>query len=362
MLLGVWWASVLALIFLLSPSALGQPSPPPSKQQDQVRERRVALVIGISNYSNHEPLPNTINDARDLAAMLSGLGFEGAEPKLNLDREGMISALREFEDLAETADIAVLHFAGHGMEIDGENFLIPSDADLSNERDVADQAVSLTRLLRAVEGAGKIRIIILDACRNNPFERTMKRKRTVRTIAKGLAPIEVEGDVLVVYSAQHGTEAEDGEAGQNSPFAEALLEHMPTPGLDVTRMLGRVRDSVLQATEGRQRPFTYGSLGGEELPLARWMPESTTRPRPVLPFSSDREISDDDLSGLTCGDLYIARNEIYHRKGFCFSSPRAMANFNNSNCNTTNQGILSELEKSNADRMKLREYKLSCPK
>jgi hypothetical protein len=176
-------------------------------------------------------------------------------------------ALRDFEDNARDADIAVIYYAGHGIEVDGTNYLIPVDAKLERDSDVYDEALSLDRVLVAVEPARKLRLVILDACRDNPFARTMKRALASRSISSGLAKIEpTSPNTLIAYSAKAGSTAEDGN-GKDSPFTIALAGHLTTPGLDVRKAFGFVRDDVLKATSNRQEPFVYGSLGGDDVAL-----------------------------------------------------------------------------------------------
>jgi uncharacterized caspase-like protein len=171
--------------------------------------------------------------------------------------------LRSFSALAEGADWAVVYFAGHGIEVGGVNYLIPVDAKLTNDRDVQFEAISLDQIMTTVEGARKIKVVILDACRDNPFAAQMRRTVATRSIGRGLSRVEPEGASLVVYAAKHGQTALDG-AGSNSPFADALTKRIAAPGIEISKLFRLVRDDVLEATAGRQEPFTYGSLPGRE--------------------------------------------------------------------------------------------------
>src|SRR5262249_1065809 len=159
--------------------------------------------------------------------------------------------------------IAVVFFAGHGMEVQGTNFLIPTDARLESDADIEEEAVSLVRIEKAL-AATRLRLIILDACRDNPFERTMKRTLATRAFSRGLAEVKPGSDTLIAFAAKAGSTALDG-AGSHSPFTDALLKHIAIPGLDVRFAFGRVRDEVRQATANRQDPFLYGSLGGKNV-------------------------------------------------------------------------------------------------
>src|ERR1700737_3290198 len=230
-------------------------------------EKRVALVLGNSAYKNVPPLPNPVNDGAMIAATLKSAGFDVVDSRSDLPALEMRRALRDFADRARDADIAVIYYAGHGMEVDGTNYLIPVDAKLERDTDVYDEALSLDRVLVAIEPAKKLRLVILDACRDNPFAKTMKRTVASRGIGQGLAKVEpTSPNVLIAYSAKAGSTAADGD-GKNSPFTMALSKHLTTPGLDVRRAFGYVRDDVPRSTGNRQEPFVYGSLGGEDVPL-----------------------------------------------------------------------------------------------
>jgi hypothetical protein len=209
-------------------------------------EKRVALIVGNSNYRSVARLPNPEKDASAMAALFKDAGFDTVVEANNAGNLDFKRAIRKFEDAAAASDIAVIYYAGHGIEFGGVNYLIPIDAKLASDRDVDDETVSLNRLLDAVEGAKRLRLIVLDACRDNPFIASMKRIHSSRGIA---------------YAAKAGSTAEDGD-GAHSPFTTALLDNLIVPGLDIRLALGRVRDEVMKMTNGRQEPFVYGSLGG----------------------------------------------------------------------------------------------------
>jgi uncharacterized caspase-like protein len=226
-------------------------------------DRRVAFVIGNSAYRNATSLPNTINDANAVAALFRSVGFEVVNSRTDLGVLEFKRAVRDFLITAETADIAVVYYAGHGIEVGGTNYLIPVDAKLARDYDVEDEAVALDRIIWALQSVKRLRLILLDACRDNPFAAKLQRSVGLRAAAKGgLAKIDdVSADTLVAYAAKAGSVSYDGD-GANSPFAAALLKHVAEPGLDIRIALGRVRDEVLKVTGGRQEPFIYGSLGG----------------------------------------------------------------------------------------------------
>ncbi|MGE5159014.1 MAG: caspase family protein [Gemmatimonas sp.] len=229
--------------------------------------KRVAFVLGNSLYQNVPRLANPVNDAALIAAKLKEAGFDVVDSRHDLSALETRRALRDFEDSARDADIAVIYYAGHGIEVDGTNYLIPVDAKLQRDSDVYDEALSLDRILVAVEPAKRLRLVILDACRDNPFSQTMKRTLVSRSIGRGLAKVEpTSPNTLIAYSAKAGSTALDGD-GKDSPFTMALAGHLTTPGLDVRKAFGFVRDDVLKATGNRQEPFVYGSLGGEDVAL-----------------------------------------------------------------------------------------------
>lgn len=229
-------------------------------------DKRVALVVGDSNYQNVPQLPNPASDARSIADLLTRVGFQ-VDLEIDVGNLAFKRAIRRFEDAAAGSDMAVVYFAGHGFEIHGINYLIPVDARLADERDAPDEAIALDRLLEAVSAASRLALIMVDACRDNPFLVTMKRLTVSRSLVRGLARVEPEGtDTLIAYAAKDGSTAEDGH-GPHSPFTTALLDNLTIPGLDVQLAFRRVRDEVLKITDGRQEPYVYGSLGGKVISL-----------------------------------------------------------------------------------------------
>ncbi len=230
------------------------------------KHKRVALVIGNGKYAHVSELANPPNDAKGMAAALRRVGFTSVTEIVDGTRDTMQKALKNFGDLAEGAEWAVVFFAGHGIEINGTSYLVPIDAGLKRDTHAEDEAIALSRVMAKVDAASKLGLIILDSCRNNPFAARMVRSAgaTRSAIGSGLAPVEPEGNVVVFYAAKHGSVAEDG-TGANSPFTEALLVNLEQPGLEVRHLLGRVRDMVRRKTERRQDPFHYGSLGEEML-------------------------------------------------------------------------------------------------
>ncbi len=238
-------------------------------------DKRVALVIGNSAYHNVTPLTNPTNDAAAMTATLKKAGFEIVDSRRDLKANEMKRALRDFSDKARDADVALIYYAGHGIEIDGTNYLIPTDATLERDIDALDEAVALDRVLTVMEPAKQLRLAILDACRDNPFNKTMKRTIGSRAVSRGLAKVEpTSPNTLIAFAAKAGSTASDGDS-KNSPFTAALVNHIAKPGLDLRKAFGFVRDDVLKVTNNKQEPFVYGSLGGNDVSLVPAAPTAT---------------------------------------------------------------------------------------
>src|SRR6516225_2660243 len=252
---------------------------------DALADKRVALIVGNSSYQTVPQLPNPSRDASAVAKMFRDAGFDSVDLVLNVGNLDFKRAIRKFENAADQADIAVVYYAGHGLEIGDTNYLIPVDARLASDRDADDEAIPLERLVSSADGARRLRLIMLDACRDNPFVSTMKRERKVATramVSSGLGRVEpTSADTLIAYAAKAGSTADDGN-GDHSPFTSAVLKNLTIPGLDVRLAFGRVRDEVLRATGNRQEPFVYGSLGGGNISLV---------PAPVVP----QQVSESDV-------------------------------------------------------------------
>ena len=226
-------------------------------------DSRVALVIGNSAYAGVGALSNPKDDAALVAETLGGEGFNVTLVQ-DAKHNAMLKALRSFSDEADQADWALVYYAGHGIEVGGVNYLLPIDVELREDRDAEDEAISLDRVLHAVANAHKLRLVILDACRNNPFTATMKRSIYTRAVVdRGFAPAEPPAGILVVYAAEAGQVAEDGASG-HSPFTAALARRLQEPGLEVRRLFDVVTADVLDATGGHQRPYQYGSNPSRE--------------------------------------------------------------------------------------------------
>jgi len=225
---------------------------------------RVALVVGNGAYRNAPALPNPPNDARAVARALAGLGFEVVEA-VDRDQAGMRAALGEFARRLEGAEAGLFFYAGHGLQVQGRNFLVPVDAALEREADLYLQALALDDVMRVMEAAVPVRLVILDACRNNPLTRSLARAMGATrsaAVGQGLARIDAAAGTLIAYATAPDQVALDGE-GANSPFTQALLAHIAEPGLEARQVLTRVRRSVVDATGGRQLPWDSSSLTGD---------------------------------------------------------------------------------------------------
>ncbi|GLQ28774.1 caspase family protein [Sulfitobacter pacificus] len=220
--------------------------------QAQAQERRVALIIGNSDYQQVTPLDNPGNDATDLHVALEGLGFE-VLLGLDLTSAEMSELADKFVAGLDTADVALFYYAGHGFQVGGQNYLVPVDAEIQTPQDVQDQTIRLTDILSKMEQAPGIKFVFLDACRNDPFE------GAVAAVSEGLARIGNARDFMISFATQPDNVAYDG-SGRNSFFTSALLSHIYTPGLDISDLMINVRKDVLAATGGRQIPWENSSL------------------------------------------------------------------------------------------------------
>ena len=251
-----WSRTALSAVLLL---ALGLLAAPTAAQP----ERRVALVVGNSAYAHIGRLPNPGNDAGDMSAALRRLGFE-VTTELDADHRALNDALRAFTRRSVGAAVSLVFYAGHGMEMDGVNYLLPVSARLQYDTDVRYETVTLDDVMAATTGAS-LRVVILDACRDNPLARSMQRTVSRRSVSRGsfgdLNEDLLGDETLVAYAAAAGTTAADG-TGRNSPYTSALLAHLEEP-LELLTLFRRVRARVLASTGGEQRPHEYQSLVGD---------------------------------------------------------------------------------------------------
>ena len=268
---------VLLLLTLASPEARA--------------EKRIALVVGNAGYQNVTPLANAANDATLIADTLRNVGFSlvGNSAQLNLDKPSFDRVVQAFGNQLLGADVALFYYAGHGIQIRGSNYLVPVSANPVREADVDFQMVDVALILRQMEGSGtKLNLVILDACRNNPFG-----GRGLRASDGGLAQIRAPEGTLLSYATQPGNVALDG-AGRNSPYTTALAETMRRPGLDIFQTFNQVGLLVKRATGGAQQPwvssspidgsFYFAGQGKQEVAAAQpqaAVPQTAT-PQPAL--------------------------------------------------------------------------------
>jgi uncharacterized caspase-like protein len=224
--------------------------------------KRVALVIGNSAYKFAGTLPNPKNDAGDMTAVLQRLGFQVVSG-IDLDKSGFDRKIREFARALQGADVGVFFYAGHGLQVDGKNYLVPTDAELTTASSLDFEMVHLDLVHRTMERETQTNIIFLDACRNNPLERNLRRAMGTRAvgIAQGLAPVESGIGTLISFSTQPGNTAADGN-GRNSPFTRALVRHIAGTGDDLSAILISVRNDVMKETERHQVPWEHSALTG----------------------------------------------------------------------------------------------------
>jgi hypothetical protein len=264
-------SAVVGLILLLC-QASGVPA--------GAAETRVALVIGASAYMHASHLPNTLNDARELANKLKNLGF-AVETVTDPDRPQFEAAVRRFGQRAHGADAALFFYAGHALELQGRNWLIPVQANLQTERDLRFEAMDLSDVIEQIAGQARVSLVILDACRNNPFKQLLGPESRGSDLGGGLAPQRAAMGTLIVYSTALGEVAADGN-GPHSPFTAALLRHIETPGIEVRQLIGVVRRDVRQATFGHQIPWESSALEGEFFLDPTPVPAPEPNPAPGL--------------------------------------------------------------------------------
>jgi Caspase domain len=226
---------------------------------------KVALVIGNSTYNYAGRLSNPANDASAIGQLLDAAGFQ-VDIRNDLDWKGMRRAILEFSGRTRDADVAVVFYAGHGMEVDDHNYLIPTDAELKTDQDIQYEAIPLTHVLDVVQSARRLRVVILDACRDNPFIAKMTRSVASRNWGRGLARVDATANTLIAFAARAGATAADND-GEHSPFTNALIKHLTVPGRDVGMAFRMVRDEVLASTRQQQEPYLSMSLGGAEIAL-----------------------------------------------------------------------------------------------
>ncbi|RWK03010.1 caspase family protein [Mesorhizobium sp.] len=287
-----FWAVIVGLIFL---AAAGLPQ----ANALAAGGNRVALVIGNSKYVYAPALPNPASDARLMADVLRKAGFNVIEG-VDLDYAGMRDRLNKFTEASYDADTALIYYAGHGMQVNGKNYLIPVDAELTAPAHLRTRTVQMDELLAALPPDPAVGIVILDACRDNPLARTLAASlpKSRSTTAPGLAPIDVSsadvgsGGVLIAFATDPGAVSYDGN-GANSPYTMSLARHLAEPGVEIQSALTRVRGEVTAETDGRQRPWHNASLGREVFigpqtpPPAAPAPQQSSTETPAAPAGTD---------------------------------------------------------------------------
>src|ERR1700710_2868748 len=227
-------------------------------------DKRVAFVVGNGAYKNVAPLPNPAIDARSMAKMLRKVGFDVVEGS-NLTRDKMTEKLLDFGKKAEGADVALFFYAGHGIAVNGTNYLLPVDADLKSEMDVKlGAAINVDVTLEQTMGDAKVKLVFLDACRDNPFAakiRSAKASRSVN-VQTGLAEMESGEGTLIAFATGPGQTALDGDVGTNSPFNRALMANLTQPGIEIQQAMTKVRAQVQEDTSKGQLPWGHTNLIG----------------------------------------------------------------------------------------------------
>ncbi len=261
--------------------------------------RRIALVIGNGAYENAPPLKNPPNDAIDIADVLSKVGFS-VERGVNLTQRRMKAMIREFGQKLKGGGQGLFYFAGHGIQLRGRNYLIPVDANIQSETDVEDQGVDTNLMLGMMDEAGNgLNVVILDACRNNPFSRSF------RSASNGLAQMDAPSGTLIAYATAPGSIASDGNA-RNGLYTQELLKSMLVPGLSIEEVFKRVRISVRNSTAGKQTPWESSSLTGDFYFRRSNEKAKTAGPGPGDNIVSNRCFASDPGAGSTNRETHYA--------------------------------------------------------
>jgi len=278
------WAAVAALLLTVLPAAA---------------QKRIALVIGNSAYAYSTRLTNPANDAADMAEALKTAAFT-VILGLDVDKRGFDAKVREFARALEQADDGLLFYAGHGLQVGGQNFLVPVDAKLESERDLDFEAVRLDFILRQMElgRENKTNVVFLDACRDNPLSRNLARSMGTRSAAvgQGLAQVQTGVGTFISYSTQPGNVALDG-SGRNSPFTAALVKHVKEPGRTLNAVMISVRKDVLSATAGKQVPWDHSALTGDFYFVPVSAPQLVPKSPPDAKGAADMEARIRELEG-----------------------------------------------------------------
>jgi uncharacterized caspase-like protein len=261
-----------------------------SLQTARAVERRIALVVGVSHYKHAPVLANTLNDAQAIAKSLQRLGFD-VEVTVDPDRTSLETAIRRLGQRSQFSDASVFYYAGHALEANGQNLLVPASADIQSAQDIRFETVDLDSVLDGIAGSSKISLLFMDSCRDNPFAK--KLVIGSRSISRsGLAPIDSAVGTLIAFATAPGRLAEDGDS-DHSPFTKALLDNIEQPGIEVRRMMSNVRREVRELTGGRQVPWENSALEGDFYfkPLTSPAPQPTQTSSNSSPSGAGRSLS-----------------------------------------------------------------------
>ncbi len=280
---------------------------------------KVALLIGNAAYTNVSTLANPVNDVRLIEASLQSHGFDVTRIE-DQTLSQMNRALRDFRDKADAAEVAMVYYAGHGIEIGGVNYLIPTDAELTDERDASVEALSANAILRQISGAARLKLMVLDACRDNPFAARMIRANRGRGVGRGLARTTVAApDTLIAYAAAAGEITPDGPPGGNSPFSAAFAKAMEGPQRDVRQLFGAVRD-IMRAEVIGAEPFVYTSLGGANHFIQKSSAPLTPKPSSADAIAKEYELVE-RVGSTAAWQAFLARHG--KKEGFYVALARA---------------------------------------
>ena len=270
---------------------------------------KVALVIGNAEYEHVSRPNNPVNDATDIGAALARLGFEVTRLE-NVGLQDMRRGLQKFDDAASGAEIAVVFYAGHSVEVDKNNFLIPADTELQSAEEIEFETVSLDLVQRSLDGVTGLGLVILDACRDSPFANRVRQSGGARNILKVPARVDPTGKVLIAYAGKDGQCVADG-TGRNSPYTKALLAHLEKPGLELGRLFRKVSATVREATGSKHQPVVYGSLPDEDIYLVGLLlePEPST-PQDELPLTAPNPEGIEVALNLTANDRELVQRAL----------------------------------------------------
>src|SRR5437660_507829 len=269
-------AAITAAAFLISADAA-------------LADKRVAFVVGNGAYKNVAPLPNPAVDAKSMAKVLRSVGFDVVEGT-NLTRDKMTEKLLDFGKRAEGADVALFFYAGHGIAVNGTNYLLPVDADLKSEMDVKlGAAINVDLTLEQTMADAKVKLVFLDACRDNPFAAKIRSAKATRSVnvQTGLAEMKSGEGTLIAFATGPGQTALDGEVGTNSPFTRALMANLTSPGVEIQQAMTKVRAQVNEETSKGQLPWGHTNLiGSVYLNPARTAGTPTEAPNTPAPTTT----------------------------------------------------------------------------